>query len=499
MPFYRCFKLSDMKKLLTFFTFFLLTTFSLKALDASISYATFKSPAGSYIEVYLHVVGSTVEFVPVGDSTFQSVLSVVVLFKQGDEIVKFDKYRLNSPVFESAANFVDLKRYPLENGTYKIEVSVEDLNREDNAKKYDSTFSIDFSSTELCQSDIQLLASCKPVEAGDDNPMVKSGFCFEPLPSNFYGKYASTLVFYNEIYNTNLAIGDDYMISYFIDNADTREKTEAISIGHKRKSPEAITPFLTQMDISELPSGNYNLILEIRNRNRELLNKKSVFFQRSNPFFNATAEEIASGNEVVLDQEFVGKLSDAELIYSLRAIAMQVDKNDGDHLNVLVKEKKTNAMRLYLFSFWAQENPNNPEAAYEAYMNVARKVDEKFQSGFGHGFETDRGYVFMKYGAPNDVVTVETEPSAPPYEIWFYNQFAQTKQNNVKFLFYNPSLSTNGYILLHSTARGEVNNPRWEVELYRNAPTEVDGNQFIDATRMKDNTGRQARRLFESY
>lgn len=488
-----------MKKLPALILFFLLTGSALHALDANISYATFRSPTDNYIEIYLHVAGSTVEFMPVSDSSMQAALNVVILFKKDGEIVKFDKYKLNSPAFGSPGNFVDLKRYSLENGTYQLEVSAEDVNREDNAKKYEATFTIDYSPTEFCQSDIQLLASCKPVEAGDTNPMVKSGFCFEPLASGFYDKYASVLVFYHEIYNTDKAVGDDFLVSYYIDNADTRQKSENLAIAHKRKQAGAITPLLSQMDISQLPSGNYNLVIDVRNRDRELLGSKSVFFQRSNPYLNASTEEIAQDSGVVLDKEFVGNLSDEELEYSLRAIAMQVDKNDGDHLNQLIKEKNTNAMRLYLFSFWAQENPNDPEGAYQEYMNVARLVDQKFESGFGHGFETDRGYIFMKYGAPSDAVTVETEPSAPPYEIWFYNQFPQTNQNNVKFLFYNPTLSTNGFVLLHSTARGEVNNPRWEIELYRNAPNEVDGSQFIDDTRMRDNIGRQARRLFESF
>ncbi|MEK7253111.1 MAG: hypothetical protein AAB316_00070, partial [Bacteroidota bacterium] len=108
-----------------------------------------------------------------------------------------------------------------------------------------------------------------------------------------------------------------------------------------------------------------------------------------------------------------------------------------------------------------------------------------------------RGNIFMKYGAPNDVISVENDPSAPPYEIWFYNQFPQTGQNNVKFLFYNPSLADNGFLLLHSNARGEINNPRWEIELYRNAPTESEDSDFIGGTRMQDNVGRHARRLFE--
>ena len=74
-----------------------------------------------------------------------------------------------------------------------------------------------------------------------------------------------------------------------------------------------------------------------------------------------------------------------------------------------------------------------------------------------------------------------------------------TSQSNVKFIFYNPSLAAGDYILLHSTARGEVFNPRWEVELYRNAPGELQGNNYIDGTQMMDNFSRNARRVFRDY
>jgi GWxTD domain-containing protein len=178
---------------------------------------------------------------------------------------------------------------------------------------------------------------------------------------------------------------------------------------------------------------------------------------------------------------------------------MHVDKADGEHVKMITSQRNENAMRLYLFSYWIKENHNNPEAAYSEYMKVARQVDQSFANGFGRGFETDRGYIFLKYGAPNNTVFEENEPSAPPYEIWFYNQFPKTGQNNVKFLFYNPSLITNGHVLLHSTARGEANNPRWEIDLYRNAPNEIQGNDYIDGTQMQSNTGRHARQLFESF
>ncbi|MFQ5446900.1 MAG: GWxTD domain-containing protein, partial [Saprospiraceae bacterium] len=287
-------------------------------------------------------------------------------------------------------------------------------------------------------------------------------------------------------------------VSYIIEREKSAGKVEPVSVGYKRCKAEPVCILLQQVDISKVPSGNYHLRVEVRDRNKKLFSKKSIFFQRSNPYLNASREEIATAT-TTLDDEFVARLDEQELRYSLKAIAMQVDEYDGELLNTIIKERKIAAMRLYLFSYWAKRNPTNPEYAYESYMEVARAVDNKFRSGFGYGFETDRGYIFMKYGAPSDAITVEDEPTAPPYEIWSYNQLPKTSQTNVKFLFYNPSLATTGYILLHSTARGEVNNPRWEVELYRNSPNDLDGSNFVDGSRIQDSIGRRARRLMNDY
>ena len=488
-----------MKKLILFILILAGAFLPLKALDANISFATFKSGETPYVEVYLHVIGTTAHYKLLSDSIKQAQVEVVVLFRQNSDIVKFDKYILNSPAGIKSEDFFDVKRYGLEEGAYDLEVSVKDLNQEGNARQYSQSFVLDYKENRVYQSGIQLLASLRKVQDDQpDNPMVKGGYIFEPLPSQFLDKYCDRLIFYNEIYDTDKLVGDDFLLSYYIEPSDEAAEAKSIGLVHKRRSSGSVVPVLQQMDISMLKSGNYRLVIEVKNKTGELLSKKTIPFQRSNPYINATREEIAAST-LTLDEEFVSKMTDEELRYSLKAIAMQVDDVDGELLNTIIAQRKTAAMRLYLFSFWAKENPVDPEKAYKAYMNIARAIDEKFQNGFGHGFESDRGYVYMKYGVPSDIVTVESEPSAPPYEIWFYNQFPQTGQNNVKFLFYNPSLATNGYRLLHSTARGEVSNPNWEVELYRNAPNEVEGNDYFDATNMQGNMGRHARRLFESF
>ncbi len=130
-------------------------------------------------------------------------------------------------------------------------------------------------------------------------------------------------------------------------------------------------------------------------------------------------------------------------------------------------------------------------------MEVAKAVDYTFKSGLGYGFETDRGVIFMKYGKPNNRVEVDTEPAAPPYEIWVYEEFPWTSQNHVKFIFYNPSLAGGHFRLLHSTARNELSNQQWEVELYTDAPQDYDGNNSFESTTVSDNFLRQARRLWD--
>ena len=92
---------------------FLCFSYVVKSIDASISFATFKSPEQNYIEIYLHVSGKSVAFVPVDTMGLQASVEVVILFKRGENIEKFDKYLLFSPFSDGSVDFIDLKRYAL--------------------------------------------------------------------------------------------------------------------------------------------------------------------------------------------------------------------------------------------------------------------------------------------------------------------------------------------------------------------------------------------------
>lgn len=468
--------------------------YGLRALDASVTLAAFITPERPYVEVSVFVVGSTVSYQPVDSLTAQARVDVVILFYRGEEIVQYDKYRLNSPLSGAAPDFMDMKRYGLDPGLYRVEVTLEDVSQPDNRLVYSEMHEVPFESQKLLQSDLLLLSEYYP--ATEEDPFFRNGYHMEALPFGYYGKYADRLYFYNEVYHADLAIGEDYMVSYSVERPKGDGSFETVLIGHKRRAPEPVGALLLAVDISQLPSGDYQFRVEVRNRNKDLLSFRTRPFQRSNPYLNSTPESIAAAD---VEESFVNKLSAEDLRYSLKALAPVVGGQENEILNLIIKDDDLSAQRLYLFNYWIKKHPNLPDQAYLAYMEVARAVDEMFRSGMGYGFETDRGHIYMKYGRPDDIIHEENDPSAPPYEIWSYNQFPTTKQANVRFVFYNRTLAPGDYQLLHSTARGEINNPQWQMELYRNAPNQLSDPNFIDNTEMQDNFGRQAGQRFRDF
>lgn len=470
------------------FTLLLLSAHAAQALEAGISYCVFKVETSAYVEVYLYVDGASVDFVAGPDTHLQAGVEVVLYFKQGDRIVRYDKFALHSPRMKQPEHFMDVKRYALPDGDYELTTELRDLNRPGNEKTYQSVLSVRMAGNELLQSGIQLLATARPDTA--ENPFCKNGIYMEPLAWHTYGKSASELIFYHEVYHSDAALADDFLVTYRIENTET-DAPRTVLIAHKRRSPAPVVPILLSMDISSLPTGDYRLVVEIRNRTQELKSRRELNFRRENPYLRTAA---LHPDSIRIEDEFVEKLSADELRLSLRALTPQLAGKEQETLHLLIKSDSLQVQKIYLFRYWIQKNTQAPEAAYRQYMKVVQAVDQTFASGFRRGFETDRGHIFLKYGPPDDIDNREQEPSAPPYEIWSYYQFPATKQNNVRFIFYNPSLAPGDFVLLHSDVIGERQNPQWLRDLYRNAPNDWDSDP-INGNDIRDGFNRNAKRV----
>jgi GWxTD domain-containing protein len=463
-----------------------------RAVEASLSYTVFKSPTGPYLELSLHLVGSSLTFAPAADSLGQVGVEMIVLFQRSGTVATADRLAIHSPLAQGPVDFVAVQRYPLEPGSYDLQVQVQDIEDETNQRIFRTeVFVPAFPEDRITQSDPQLLASISRATSPED-VFAKSGWHLEPLPYNYYGRGTDRLYAYGEFYGVDTHPGT-VVICHKVERL-SNGRAEVVLQRNQKGDRQAVLPVLSQLDIRNLPSGNYQFALELRSAGNELISRREIPFQRSNPDLEPVAAPMANQTDRRRWQEsFVGQLSLDTLRYSLRAITPLIPNQDQAVLDLLIKGEDTEAQRMYLYRFWATEHPGAPEAAYREYMGVARAIDQQFQSGFRHGFETDRGYVYLKYGRPNDRVRDEADPVAPPYEVWSYDYIPRTGQSNVRFIFYNPSLAADDFLLLHSDVFGERQNPQWEVELYRQAPGDHPADYF-QGTRVGDGFGRRARK-----
>ena len=182
-----------MKKLLAIAGFILLLglpqyTFG-NDVRAYLSYTTFNSPeTGPYIETYLTVVGSSVKLVRNENNKYQGTVEVTMLFKQGEKIVEFAKYELNSPELNDTLNpdlyFLDQQRFALPNGDYDFEIKISDKNTNVAPIIKTEPLSVNYPDEKMTISGIQLVNSY--TKSTKESMISKSGYDIIPNVTNFY-------------------------------------------------------------------------------------------------------------------------------------------------------------------------------------------------------------------------------------------------------------------------------------------------------------------------
>ncbi len=467
---------------------FLFLSVTLSAIpDVSMQIGRFRTSTSPFVEVSLYIVGSSLTCWP-GLSDEYGVEYTLVVKDAANNILSGNKYRLSNKTCP-AKDLIDVRRFNLSPGTYSVEVALTDFLDSLNTVTMIQPVTIEDAHNAGSLSDVQLLSVIK-TDVDGMSALHKSGLYMEPVAFGYYYPSLTKMHMYTEAYGADQLDGQPYM-QYTI-SAIGGDIPPPI-VAYKKVEKQNVTVNIYQIDISKLITGPYTLEAALFDGNKQLVSTRKIEFSRYSP--EADSLFLASG-ALNLETSFAKKIPVDSLNYSLRAMLPILNSVQVEQMNTLLKKGNTDAKQFFIHKYWTDESGKYGGQAFTAYMKVARLVDEEFRSGFGYGFETDRGHIFLKYGKPHDIVAVEDEPSAPPYEIWFYNTFPATHQNNVRFLFYNPSLGKNAFKLLHSTAIGEVKNEQWELELYRDAISETPA---VGEKEMGENVNRNARKYFENF
>jgi GWxTD domain-containing protein len=444
--------------------FFAITTFSQEGISAFFYSAPFYSPEhGAYLETYMAIVGESVNYKELDEEgMIQATVEVTMLFKQNNEIVDFRKYNLNSPAIsdtlEEKPNFVDLQRIPLESGVYSFELMLKDLNAEETKEfKFLDIVTLNFNDQDLNFSGIEFVESYEPTKK--QNIFTKNDYDLVPYVSDFLPNTVENLIFYVEIYNMDKAVGLDnsFLLKYYIEGHNTNKPLNEFSHFRKQISSPVNVVF-SEMAIDKLPSGNFNLVVEVRDKTNKLLKKTKFFFQRSNPGMEYTMSDLATIN---IQKSFVEEITSIdslkEYIKSLRPISDEMERTFADNQ---LKSNNIELMQQFFLNFWEKRNTINPGTEWERYKKQVQHVNESFSTQIKKGYETDMGRVYLQYGTPNTITDQSYSRETKPYQIWHY--YRTQGQANRKFVFAKEGANFAEYVLVHSNARGEIRDPYFD-------------------------------------
>lgn len=130
--------------------------------------------------------------------------------------------------------------------------------------------------------------------------------------------------------------------------------------------------------------------------------------------------------------------------------------------------------RSYLRQFWGRRDPTPGTARNEVQEDYYRRIadaNQRFREGGSAqipGWRTDRGRIFLKYGAPDEVLSRPQASSANPYEVWKY-----TRGRALKYAFLDQTRFGN-YALIWTDDRREPSRPNWQELLGPDAVLDVE-------------------------
>ncbi|MGZ4037962.1 MAG: GWxTD domain-containing protein, partial [Bacteroidia bacterium] len=319
-----------------------------------------------------------------------------------------------------------------------------------------------------------------------------------PYNVNYYPENQNKLIFYFESYNTDTILGKStpFLYTYYIERKEDLHKADGCS-GFKKQITARVNPLLAQLDISKLESGNYFLVIEIRDQNNKVQLEKKWFFQRKNvPLTSPVA--VSQTKLTRSTTEFFGNFNNADslkmFVECLWPISNGVEKDW--EINQAIKRDPV-MMKNFIVDFWQKRTGDSldPLKMWLDYYTQMVEVNKNYKCGKQKGYYTDRGRVALQYGKPSQRSVRPSEPNSYPYEIWQYYRIQDKATGqfftNRRFVFVNRMIVDGCYTLIHSDMKGEIYNEKWQYEISKrdpqnnpngtsNAPQSIYGSQADD-------------------
>jgi GWxTD domain-containing protein len=448
----------NMKRYLTvLMILFAINIYPQKELSFEFDYAQFQYDSTSnYLEIYYSIFPADLKVSKQdGSSLVKAKMHIQIQNINTDELVVNKDWSLSQPINDSVElkndkTLLGIVGFYVKTGNYVLDINIEDVFNSNNKKSYSERIDIiPFSSKIFGISDIELATRIVNDNANKNSIFYKNTLEVYPNPSIVYSEISPVLFYYTEIYNLNKATHKVSLTKKIFNSKNSLVYENSKTMNSTRESIVEVGT----INLSKYPTDTYTLMLKISEDGTDKYVASSKKFFLVNPKITAAPENLAKSNYISSEFGVLQQEECDDLFQKSKVLASSSEKDGYKKLDSL------NLKREFLYNFWKRRDPT-PETEENEFKKVFLErveiANARYSTMNTPGYKTDRGRVFLQYGDPDEVERFPNETNTKPYETWTYKSI----EGGVIFVFAD-LMGFNYYELLHSTKRGELQDPNW--------------------------------------
>jgi GWxTD domain-containing protein len=365
---------------------------------------------------------------------------------------------------------VEMVRFSLAPGKYRLEVGVEDSV---SGRRVGSSAEIEGFTATPAASDLLLSPQIRPATADDTVPrpaelrwgrmLVTAAAELELTPLR------STAFYLLEAYSSTEESG-----TLSLKVADSAGKPLVTTAPSKVTVPAGGGVLKGQLDLSGLPPGGYTMTASLK-MGSQSVERPAAFSMAA---LDATLEKDVARREAALvtDEGYFDAMNEEQLQVAKEPLVLIAGSGE---LSKYSKDLSLRGKRRFLSDFWQRrdQTPETPaneirQLFYEGVAYAEKVYGEKGRA-YVPGWKTDRGRIYVKNGVPEETLDRGSEGRSVPYQVWRYR-----RGRDRYYIFADRSSGLDIFQLIHTNDVKENGQPNWQ-EILRKEAAVIDIERFL--------------------
>lgn len=177
-----------------------------------------------------------------------------------------------------------------------------------------------------------------------------------------------------------------------------------------------------QLDLTGLPEGGYTMMATLKLGARTI--ERSAAISMAGLQQTLARDSARRQADRITDQGYFAAMSGEELEEAKAPLLYVAESGE---LSAWQANLSPEAKRRFLTRFWQRRDPTPGTARNErreAFYDAIAYANRTYKEGGRKtvlGWRSDRGRIYARNGAPEDVRRWQQEGNAPPYEVWRYS------------------------------------------------------------------------------